>query len=337
MRRTATTRAPWRCRWPSRCGSAPRQIAEQIAGADRVAVDRVRRGRRAGVHQPAAAPAWYGHVVERVLDEGVRFGAGAAVHPQRLQVEFVSGNPTGPMTRRQRSQRRLRRLAGAAVRVRRARGRARVLLQRRRPPGGSVRRVAARPGRGEEVPEGGYQGAYVDEVADALGLDPDAPVEEWRARGAAAMIDAHPATLERFRVELRPLVPRALAVRGGGGGAGHRGGAARAGHTYEQDGAVWLRSSDAGRRQGPGAGAVRTARPTYIAGDLGYIVSKLERGYDVAVYVLGADHHGYIGRLKAAPSRWATSPTGSTSSSTSWSSRRGWPGGQHVQAARDRA
>jgi arginyl-tRNA synthetase len=72
-----------------------------------------------------------------------------------------------------------------------------------------------------------------------------------------------------------------------------------AGHTYERDGALWLRSSELGDDKD--RVIVRSnGEPGYLAGDIAYIVSKLERGFDTAVYVLGADHHGYMRRLKAA-------------------------------------
>ena len=76
--------------------------------------------------------------------------------------------------------------------------------------------------RGEEVPEDGYQGEYVAEIAAELGLGPDAPLEEWTRAGHRAMMAQIRATLERFRVSLRLLVPGAVAVRGRLGRARHR-------------------------------------------------------------------------------------------------------------------
>src|SRR5205085_12299355 len=105
-------------------------------------------------------------------------------------------------------------------------------------------------------------------------------------------------TLERFRVHFdswfleRSLyedgsVERAIDMLRAGG------------HTYEHDGALWLRTTDFGDDKD--RVIVRSnGQPGYLAGDIAYIVSKLERGFDVAVYVLGADHHGYRMRLKAA-------------------------------------
>ena len=88
------------------------------------------------------------------------------------------------------------------------------------------------------------------------------------------------------------------------------------GHTFRSEGALWLRSTDFGDDRD--RVLVRSdGDPTYIAGDVAYVVNKLERGFDVAVYVLGSDHHGYIGRPRRPPVRSATTPTGSTSRSIS--------------------
>ena len=125
--------------------AAPRQIAERIV--EQLQSPWIEGAEIAGPGfiNLRLQPGWYGHVVERVLDEGARFGAGAAARPQRLQVEFVSGNPTGPVTvgsaRNAAYGDSLARLFSFAG----PRGRARVLLQRRGPPGRPVRRVAARP------------------------------------------------------------------------------------------------------------------------------------------------------------------------------------------------
>ena len=110
--------------------------------------------------------------------------------------------------------------------------------------------------RGEDVPEGGYQGAYIEDVARALGLDPDAPADEWRARGAAAMVDDIKQTLAAVSGELRPVLPRAIAVRGRLRGTGNRGGARRRPHLRE--GRRRLAALDRPRRrQGPRARALR--------------------------------------------------------------------------------
>jgi arginyl-tRNA synthetase len=243
-------------------------------------------------------PSWYQHVVARVLDEGDRFGAGAAARPQKMQVEFVSGNPTGPVTvgsaRNAAYGDSLARLFGfAGHEVQREyyfndAGRQVDLF------GASLQARA----RGQEPPEDGYQGAYVTELAAELGLEPDAPVEQWTRSGIDVMMARIRTSLERFRVRFDSwFLERSLYEDGSVERAVQR--VREAGYTYEKDGALWLRSSDLGDDKD--RVIVRSnGEPAYIAGDIAYIVSKLERGFDVAVYVLGADHHGYLRRLKAA-------------------------------------
>jgi arginyl-tRNA synthetase len=152
--------------------------------------------------------------------------------------------------------------------------------------------------RGEQPPEDGYQGEYVAEIAATLGLSPDAPVEQWARAGTDEMMARIRATLERFRVGFDSwFLERSLHEDGTVQRAIEK--VRAAGHVYERDGAVWLASEALGDDKD--RVLIRSnGEPTYFAGDLAYIVSKLDRGFDAAVYVLGADHHGYIGRLKAA-------------------------------------
>src|SRR6476646_4478487 len=179
--------------------AAPRQIAEQIA--ERIDSPFIASAEVAGPGfvNLRATPAWYRHVVERVLEEGRRYGAGAAATPQKVQVEYVSGNPTGPVTASTArnaaygdSLARLFEFAGHDVQREyyfNDAGRQMDLF------GASLRARA----RGEDVPEDGYRGAYIEEIARDLGLDPDAPADEWRAAGVAVMVEDIKRTLGRFR------------------------------------------------------------------------------------------------------------------------------------------
>jgi arginyl-tRNA synthetase len=278
--------------------SAPRSIAERIVeGLESPWIDAAEIA-GPGFINLRLRPSWYGHVVGRVLAEGAGYGAGAAAHPQRLQVEFVSGNPTGPMTVATArnaaygdSLARLFKFAGHSVEREyyfNDTGRQIELF------GASLRARA----RGEEPPEDGYQGDYVTEIARSLGLPPDAPVEQWARAGTDAMMERIRNTLTRFRVVFDSwFLERSLHEDGTVQQAIER--VRAAGHVYERDGAVWLASEALGDDKD--RVLVRSnGEPTYFAGDLAYIVSKLDRGFDAAVYVLGADHHGYVGRLKAA-------------------------------------
>ncbi len=276
---------------------APRDIAGRIA--ERLESPWIASSEVAGPGfiNLRVAPAWYVHVIERILAEGARYGAGAATRPQRVQVEFVSGNPTGPVTVGSArnaaygdSLVRMFAFAGHDVASEyyfNDAGRQIDLF------GASLRAYA----RAEEPPEEGYRGQYVAEIATQLGLSPDAPIEEWARAGTDVMMERIRATLARFRASFDSwFLERSLYEDGSVDRAIQR--LREQGHTYERDGALWLRSTDFGDDKD--RVVVRSnGSPTYLAGDLAYIVSKLERGFDVAVYVLGADHHGYVARLKA--------------------------------------
>ena len=159
-------------------------------------------------------------------------------------------------------------------------------------------RRCARGRAGEEVPEGGYQGAYIEDVARALGLDPDAPADEWRARGAAAMVDDIKQHARAVPGELRPRSSSsARCTRTARWHGPSRRCAPAATPTRRTAPCGCARPTWATTRTG--CSCAPTARRPTSPATWATSSSKLERGFDVAVYVLGSDHHGYIGRLKA--------------------------------------
>ena len=159
--------------------------------------------------------------------------------------------------------------------------------------------------QGEEPPEGGYPGAYVEDLAqqvlserpDLTSLEHDEAVALARDLGYHAQLEAIRGTLERFGVHFDVwFSERSL----------HDGGAVeeavarlrQQGHVYDDGGAVWLRTTDF--TDDKDRVLVRAdGVPTYFAADAAYYLSKKDRGFDEKVYLLGADHHGYINRLKA--------------------------------------
>ena len=253
---------------------APREIAADLSRAAQ-AMPEVERAEVAGPGfvNLFLVDAWFVGALRAILDAGEEFGRGWPERRERVQVEMVSANPTGPITVAHArngaygdSVARLLAFAGHEVSREYYYNDTGVQIERFR---ASVE--AAR--RGEEPPEDGYQGAYVGELAKR----PGDPVEE--------MLRSIEASLERFRVHfdswarqsvlekrLPELLPRL--------------------DTYEKDGALWARSSAYGDEEdrvlirSDGGGA------TYRAADVAYLVDKLERGLDRAIYVLGADHHG---------------------------------------------
>jgi arginyl-tRNA synthetase len=260
-------------------GRPPRELAQEIA-EDAALLEEVERVQVAG---PGFVnlwlrPSWFGGVLEELLHAGDRYGAGDADPALRIQVEMVSANPTGPImvhTARNGAYgdavARLLAFAGHEVEREYYYNDAGTQMELFRASVDAVR-------RGDEPPEDGYHGEYVHELARLPG-DP-----------VPLMLERIEETLERFRVHydswarqsvleqrLPELLPRL--------------------DTYEHEGAVWARSSAYGDEQDRVImrSAAKGGTPTYRAADIVYLVDKLERGFDRAVYVLGADHHGTRG------------------------------------------
>ena len=257
-------------------GQAPRAIAEELV-EKALGLPAVERAEVAG---PGFVnlwldPAWYGDTLAGIVAAGESYGGGSAETPERVQVELVSANPTGPIVVSAARNgaygdcvARLLAFAGHTVEREYYYNDAGTQMERFR---ASVE--AAR--RGEEPPEDGYRGAYVADLAAA----PGDPVPE--------MLRRIEASLERFRIhfdswalqsELERRLPEFLPKL----------------ETYEQDGAVWVRSGAHGddKDQVVIRSAEKGGLPTYRAADIVYLADKLGRRYDRAIYVLGADHHG---------------------------------------------
>ena len=253
---------------------APREIAEELASAA-AAIPDVERAEVAGPGfvNLFLADSWFGGALRDILAEGADYGAGFAAGKERVQVEMVSANPTGPITVASARNgaigdalARLLELGGNEVEREYYYNDAGAQMDLFRESVEAVR-------RGEDPPEGGYQGDYVRELA-ALEGDPVPP-----------MLKQIEVTLERFRIHfdswvlqsdlaerLPELMPRI--------------------DSFQKDGAVWARSSAYGDDEDRVIIRSETGAPTYRAADIVYLVDKLERGFDRAIYVLGADHHG---------------------------------------------
>jgi arginyl-tRNA synthetase len=258
---------------------APREFAVDLA--ERAAtLDEVERTEVAG---PGFVNLWVTTewLAVALAEVGPDYGGGTAADRQRIQVELVSANPAGPLT------------VGSARNGAYGDSVARLLAY----AGHEVEReyyfndsgrqidlfrasVEARR-QGEEPPEGGYQGEYVNELAQREGDTVAHMLEEIRREVADFRI---PIDSWRRQAEIEQKVPEVLPKL----------------DTYEADGTLWARTSAYGDdKDRP---LVRSADGSYLyfAADVAYVQDKLERGFDRAIYVLGADHHGYVARLKAA-------------------------------------
>jgi arginyl-tRNA synthetase len=279
----------------------PRAIAEQLGealgGQLGDAVERVEVA-GPGFLNVFLGDGWIKGAAAAALADGDDFGRTVVEAPERVNLEFVSANPTGPIT------------VAAARHAAYGDSLARVLklsgsdVDREyyvNDYGGQVQRFAASiraRALAEEPPEDGYQGEYVKDVAQQIEGAAKLDDDELAKRGVVIMLEAVEATLTRFRVHMdRFSSERALQDGGAVDAAIER--LRERGHVYEHDGATWLRSTDFGddkdrvlRRS--------NGEKTYFAADIAYHEDKRERGYDHVIDVLGADHHGYLGRMKAA-------------------------------------
>ena len=244
--------------------------------------------------------------VRHVLADPAGWGRVAAVRPRNVNVEFVSANPTGPLT--------IGNARGAFVgdllcRVLEAGGQTVTREYYFNDSGGQVSNLGASVvavRRGEPIPEDGYHGAYVEDLArdlpdavlaaaDAPGADAGDIVGRWAAARVREGIEASLRALGvRFDVwtsegslHADGWVERAVdRLRAGG-------------HVFDQDGALWFRSTAFGDDKD--RVVYRTdGRPTYFAADIGYVTEKFSRGFDHLIYIWGADHHGTVARLRNA-------------------------------------
>jgi arginyl-tRNA synthetase len=284
-------------------GEPPRDVAERL----RDELDG-RLGRTAEKIEVAGpgflnmylADRWYREGVAAVLEAGDGFGSGVVDAPERVQVEFVSANPTGPITA---AGGRHAAYGDSVARIMAFAGHDVEREYYVNDKGGQVRRfaesIAARM-TGADPPEDGYEGAYVEELARELaddGADPD-DLDALERVGAERMREAARATLERFGVSFDHWFSERSLYEDGKVDAALADLRER-GHVYKSEGAVWLRTTEFGDDKD--RVLIRSdGEPTYFASDVAYHRDKLERGFDRLLNVLGADHHGYVARIKAA-------------------------------------
>jgi len=246
-----------------------------------------------------------GRIAVQAVTAGAGYGRTDTLAGQKLNLEFVSANPTGPVTL---GSTRWAAVGDAIARLLEASGADVSREYYVNDAGAQIERFARslqavaldRP-----VPEDGYQGDYIEPVAQrVLAETPgllDLPDEEQIAvfaeKGVAAMVADIRATLEAFGAHFDTFFSeRSL----------HESGALEKalatlreqGHVFERDGAVWLRTTDFGDDKDRVL-VKADGEPTYFAADCAYYLDKRGRGFDKVVILLGADHSGYVGRYKA--------------------------------------
>jgi len=287
--------------------AAPREVAgrlaEELTAGLGASLERVEVA-GPGFLNLFLSDAWYVDALGHVLAAGDRFGAGSAAPSfEKVDVEFVSANPTGPL---HVGHARNAAYGDALARLFSFVGHDVTREFYINDHGSQVanfgRSVQARA-RGEEVPEDGYVGDYVATLALEIEGAAERPVEEVGAEAVAMMIARARASLHAFGVEFDVwFSEKTLHERNGDGTSGVSHGfdvLAAQGHSYVSDGALWLRTTDFGDDKDRVIER-SSGDHTYFASDIAYAQNKRERGFDRMVYVLGADHHGYIGRMRSA-------------------------------------
>jgi arginyl-tRNA synthetase len=243
---------------------------------------------------------WHAAALAHVLEAGDGFGGGGAPRGLRVNVEYVSANPTGPL---HVGHARNAAYGDAIARILAFHGHEVTREYYVNDFGSQVRKlglsIRARA-LGDEPPEDGYVGAYVEELAAAIPGAARTDPDELARRGVELMLERITASMTAFRTGIDVWASERALHDGDPSAVEHA--FARLeelGQTYRSEGALWLRTTahgdDKDRVLVRGSGEL-----TYFASDLAYMLDKRERGFERLVYVLGADHHGYRGRMRAA-------------------------------------
>lgn len=290
-----------------KAGTNPRDLAGWLADdlSSDPAIDAAEVAGPGFINLRLAAGA-QGQLVAKVLSDGAEFGHSDLYQGEKVNLEFVSANPTGPI---HLGGTRWAAVGDSLGRVLEAAGAEVTREYYFNDHGGQIDRfsrslVAA--AKGDPTPEDGYGGDYIREIAQAV-VDKrpdalegsDAEVQEtFRAEGVEMMFEQIKASLHDFGVDFdvyfhenslfeSGAVDKAIATLKDND------------NLYEADNAWWLRSSDFGDDKDRVV-IKSDGNAAYIAGDIAYVADKFDRGHTLAIYMLGADHHGYIARLKAA-------------------------------------
>ncbi|MFW0797451.1 arginine--tRNA ligase [Gordonia sp. CPCC 205515] len=296
-------------------GVNPRELAGWLAEAF-AARDGIAKAEIAG---PGFVNIWLAaaaqnSVVSTVLDAATDYGRGDDFAGRKINLEFVSANPTGPI---HLGGTRWAAVGDALGRVLGARGAAVTREYYFNDHGTQIDRFARSldaAANGQPTPEDGYAGAYIDDIAaavvakapDVLG-QPDAErLETFRSVGVELMFDHIKTSLHDFGTDFdvfthensmftSGLVDECIAELKANG------------NLYEKDGAWWLRATNFGDDKDRVV-IKSDGNAAYVAGDIAYYRDKRNRGFDLCIYMLGADHHGYIKRLKACAAALGDDP-----------------------------
>lgn len=288
-------------------GLKPREFAELLAPAlnEVHGIERVDIAGPGFINVTLSAGA-AGAIAKQIVDADSAFGLGDALKGIKMNLEFVSANPTGPI---HIGGTRWAAVGDSLARILEAQGAEVTREYYFNDHGAQIDRFARSllaAARKEPAPEDGYAGAYIDQIAaqvlagtaeDILSLPNDEAQEKFRAAGVELMFEEIRISLHDFGVDFDVYFhENSLYESGAVEKAIAR--LRELGHIFEEDGATWLRTTAFGddrdrviiKSDGDAA---------YIAGDLAYYLDKRSRGFERCIYMLGADHHGYVPRMMA--------------------------------------
>jgi arginyl-tRNA synthetase len=256
-----------------------------------------------------------GSIAKVIVETGVSYGHGTDLAGVKLNLEFVSANPTGPI---HMGGTRWAAVGDSLARIFEAQGAAVTREYYFNDHGAQIDRFARSllaKARGEAAPEDGYGGDYIQEIADRvlaetaediLNLPQDQSQEAFRAAGVDLMFAEIRESLHDFGVDFDVYFhENSLYESGAVQKAIEK--LRKLGHIFEEEGAVWLRSSTFGDDRDRVV-IKSDGEAAYIAGDLAYYLDKRERGFDRCIYMLGADHHGYVPRMMALCAAFGDEP-----------------------------
>ncbi|MDP7733443.1 arginine--tRNA ligase [Mycobacterium paragordonae] len=296
-------------------GANPRELAgwlaEALAQADGIASAEVAGPGFINLRLEASTQA---KIVTEVIDAGEAFGHSETLKAQKINLEFVSANPTGPI---HIGGTRWAAVGDALGRLLTTQGAEVVREYYFNDHGAQIDRFAnslVAAAKGEPAPADGYAGTYINDIAaqvlqkapEALSL-PDAEMHEtFRQIGVDLMFAHIKESLHEFGTDFDVYTHEdSMHTSGRVDQAIEK--LRDTGNIYEKDGATWLRTSAFGDDKDRVV-IKSDGIPAYIAGDLAYYLDKRQRGFDLCIYMLGADHHGYIARLKAAAAAFGEDP-----------------------------
>ena len=303
-----------------KAGTKPRDLAEllvpRLEALDGIASVEVAGPGFLNIRLDAASA---GELARSIVEAGEAYGRNDSLSGQHINLEYVSANPTGPV---HLGGARWAAVGDSLARILSACGAAVTREYYFNDHGTQIDRFAVSllaAARGQEAPEDGYGGAYIAEIAarvssDELAAGRPAPAtlddaeatEVFRARGVDLMFASIKAELHAFRADFDVFFHED-SLHTSGAVTRAIGELRKRGVIEERDGATWLRTTDFGDDKDRVL-IKSDGNPAYFAADTAYYLDKRDRGADCSLYLFGADHHGYVGRMMAMCAAYGDTP-----------------------------